>query len=189
MGSSSMVDRAEDVAHRVQDLLGPQHTGRADGRVQQPQDGALRQRLRPVGEFVESPGRLQPADQRAHRRAGDADDLVAAGVQCLDHPDVGIAAGAAAAERQRHPGPVCDRRGKFARRASILRGRNGLHRAGRATVFSTVIPIRGAEPGGALAAFVVGGRVRGDDHGRLPRQRQLRPSAMFQLPAVPDGDV
>ena len=96
-------DRAEDVAHRVQDLLGPQHAGRADRRVQQPQDGALRQRLRPVGELVEASGRLHTADQRAHRRAGDPDDLVAALAQRLDHPDVGVAAGTAAAERQRHP--------------------------------------------------------------------------------------
>jgi hypothetical protein len=95
-------DRAEDVAHRVQDFLGPHHPGCADGRVQQAQDGALRQRLRPVGELVEASGRLQTADQRAHRRAGDAHDVVAARPQRLDHPDVGVAAGAAAAERQGH---------------------------------------------------------------------------------------
>ena len=60
-------DRAEDVANGVQDLLGTHHSGRADGEVQQSKDGALRQRLRPVGELVEASGRLQTADHRAHR--------------------------------------------------------------------------------------------------------------------------
>ena len=55
-----MVARTEDVAHRVQDFLGSQHTRRGDRRIQQPQDGALRQRPRPVGELVEPFRCLQP---------------------------------------------------------------------------------------------------------------------------------
>ena len=45
-----LLDRhlAENVADRVQDLLRPQHPGRGDRRVQQPQHRALRQRLGPV---------------------------------------------------------------------------------------------------------------------------------------------
>ena len=41
-------DRAENVAHLVQDLLGPQHPGRGDRRVQQPQNGAF------VNDFAQS---------------------------------------------------------------------------------------------------------------------------------------
>lgn len=105
VGDAQVLDghRPQDVAYCVQDLARPHHPGRADGRVQQLQDGALSQRLGPLGELVDPSGRLQAADQRAHRRAGDADDVVAAGLQRLDHPDVGVAAGATAAERECHP--------------------------------------------------------------------------------------
>ena len=72
--------------------------------AQQSQDGALRQSLCPVGEFVQRAGRVQATDQRAHRGAGDADHLVAALPQLVDHPDVRVSAGAAAAERQCDPG-------------------------------------------------------------------------------------
>ena len=96
---------AKDVAHRVQDLFGAQHTGGRQRRVQQPQNCPLRQRPCPVREFVQSVGGLQSAYECAHRRARDADDLVTTGVQFIDHPDVGVPAGTAAAKRQRHPGP------------------------------------------------------------------------------------
>lgn len=95
-----MATRADDVAHRVENLFCPQDAGRANRRIQQPQDGALRQGLGPVGELVESAGRMHPTDHRAHRRAGDPNDVIAALPQRLDHSDVGVTPGAAAAERQ-----------------------------------------------------------------------------------------
>ena len=95
-------DLAEDVAHGVEDLLGAQHTRRGDRRVEQPQHRALRQRLGPVGEFVQLAGRVQAADERAHRRPGDPDDVVAAVTQLVDHSDVGVPASSSAAEGQCH---------------------------------------------------------------------------------------
>lgn len=97
-------DRSEDVAYGVQNLLGSQHPRRGDRRIEQPQNGALIQGLGPVAELPEAPGRLQSADHGAHRRTGDPGDLIAPLAQRLDHPDVRIAARAAAAERQGHPG-------------------------------------------------------------------------------------
>ena len=107
VGDRQLFDRhlAEDVADRVEDLLRPQHAGGGDRRVQQPQHRALRQRLGPVGEFVELVRRLQAADERAHRRSGDPDDVVAAVTELIDHADVGVSAGAAAAESQRDTVP------------------------------------------------------------------------------------
>jgi hypothetical protein len=123
VGDRQFFDRhlAENVADRVQNLLRAQHPGGGDGRVQQPQHGALCQRLGPVLEFVELASGLQATDERAHRRPGDPDDVVAAFAKFVDHADVGVSAGASAAESQRdtvasHPAIL--RRGHVARTGS-----------------------------------------------------------------------
>ena len=91
-------DLAEDFADGVQDLLGAQHSRRGERRIEQPQHRTLGQRTRPDGVLVELACGFQPANQRAHRRACNADDLVAAVAQFVDHADVGVAAGPAATE-------------------------------------------------------------------------------------------
>ena len=64
-GDSGVGDRqffhrhlTENVPDRVQYLLRPQHPGCGDGRVQQPQHGALCQRFGPIREFVEPASRM-----------------------------------------------------------------------------------------------------------------------------------
>ncbi len=56
---------ADDVADRVENLLGAQDSRGGDRRIQQPQDCPLGQSPGPVGELVELARRVQPADQRA----------------------------------------------------------------------------------------------------------------------------
>jgi len=91
-------DLTEDLADRVEDLLGAQHPSRRERRIEQPQHRALGQRTRPRGVLVELACGLQTADQCTHRRTGNADDLMAAVAQFVDDADVCVATGAAATE-------------------------------------------------------------------------------------------
>ena len=43
---------------------------------------------------------MYAADERAHRRPGDAHNLIAAAAKFVDHPDMGVAPCAAAAQRK-----------------------------------------------------------------------------------------
>src|SRR3954452_9832437 len=89
---------AEDVAHPGEDLLRPDGSWSPWGQVVQAQHVAVRQPAHPRRERVEAAGGVEAPDEGAHGTAGDADDLVAAFLQDLEDPDVGVPAGAAAPE-------------------------------------------------------------------------------------------
>ena len=61
---------------------------------------SLRVRPRTQSERVQATGCEHPTDQGAHRRAGDADHLVAALVQGMDHAQMGVPTSAPGAEHQ-----------------------------------------------------------------------------------------
>ena len=93
-------DVAEVAVQFAHQPLHPDQPGRAQREVGEPDQIAAGQGAHPVGELGQRAGGEHAADQRSHRSAGDSDHLVTAGVQLLDHPDVGEAARPAGAEHE-----------------------------------------------------------------------------------------
>ena len=83
-----MLASPTEVAHRVEDLTGPERTGRADGRI--------KVGVPPAGSASPSPPnssrspRRESADERPHRRSGDPYDLVSPFSEFVDDTDVGV---------------------------------------------------------------------------------------------------
>ena len=147
-----------------------------------------------AGVLVELARGLKAADQRAHGRPGDADDLVAAVAQFVDHPDVRVPPGTAAAETERHShdplspryfvaktatpsnmiGQTSLRRARHQGSAaigSVLRRRSRRGRRGRRTTRGSCSPTR---PDGRLAFQLA------PDH-EPPRFPDPRGSQQFHL--------
>src|SRR5699024_7777481 len=90
-------------ADHAHDPIGADRPAPGEGDVEQPEDVTLGQPPHPRLELVELAGGQQCSHDRAHRGAGDADHLVAAGLELADRPDVCVPARPAGTERQRHP--------------------------------------------------------------------------------------
>ncbi len=92
---------ADEVAQHADDAVALDEAAAGEGPVEQAQHVQALQRLHPVRVALQLAGRVDAADQGAHRAARDRADRVAARFQFLDHADVRVAARAAGAEHER----------------------------------------------------------------------------------------
>ena len=191
IGSSSMVTgpRMSRTASRI--FSARSTPAAVMRRVEQSQDGALASTT-----FAQSansssrPAACNPPTSAPIDEPAISDDLVAAVVQFLDHPDVGVPAGAAAAERQRHPGPETRRARRVLARSISAVGMAlhlCLHRAGTFVNRDPQLPAPkrvpdGAQPHSSLAA------ARAAMITPACRASVSAAQRVFQLPAPPDGE-
>src|SRR5690606_6153859 len=93
------VDLTDDFVNLAEDLF-PTNGAEAKAHIEQAQHIEIIQAFRPLAVFAKFSSGVDAANHGAHGAAGNAPDLIATGLQFLDHADMRIAARAPRAENQ-----------------------------------------------------------------------------------------